>query len=314
MMKGAPNRWDELLGTRYRLSRTIGEGAAARVFEARDLKHDRDVAIKILRPEVMQEIISPRFQREVRIVAHLSHPHILPLFDSGEIDGVPYFVMPLVRGETLRAKIDREGALRVDVALSIARQVGAALEHAHGCGVVHRDIKPENVLFEGREALVTDFGIAREFTAQAISERLTAAGVVVGTPRYMSPEQAAGDPAIDARADVYALGCITFEMLTGCPPYTGTDLRALQVSRALDAPPSPRARRREVPVAADRAVRAAMAKDPGARLASARAFIDALATPLPLTAVPGGLAERRRRRWWWVAAVAIGSALLVIML
>jgi serine/threonine-protein kinase len=179
---------------------------------------------------------------------------------------------------------------------------------------VHRDIKPENILFEGREALVTDFGIARLVGVQLRGDRITDAGVVVGTPRYMSPEQAAGDPSIDARADVYALGCITFEMLTGRPPFTGGGVRSLQVIRALDHPPSPRAERREVPVAVDRAVRASMAKDPAERLPSARAFIEALVTPLPLSAVPGGMEEGRRLRMQWLIAIAIITAMWAIFL
>ncbi|MCX5761060.1 MAG: serine/threonine-protein kinase, partial [Gemmatimonadetes bacterium] len=238
--------------------------------------------------------------------AQLSHPHILPLFDSGEVDGIPYFVMPLVEGRTLRERMDREGALPVDVALGITRQVAAALEYAHGHGVVHRDIKPENILLVGREALVADFGIAVAFDAGASSERITAAGVVVGTPRYMSPEQAAGDRSVDARSDIYALGCVMYEMLTGQPPFAGGDRRSVAVSHALTAPPSPRAARREVSVAVDRAVRAAMAKNPADRIQTARALIDALSTPLPRHAVPA--ARRSPLRWGAGVVVVLAVA------
>ncbi len=294
--------WKSALAARYRLDRLIGEGSAACVYAARDLKHGRDVAVKILRPELVQEVVSPRFLREIHIAAQLSHPHILPLFDSGEVEGIPYFVMPLINGETLRDRLERDGALPLEVALSITRQVAAALEHAHERSVVHRDIKPENILLVGREAMVADFGIAVAFDQRATAERITAAGVVVGTPRYMSPEQAAGERNVDARSDLYALGCVTYEMLTGTPPFTGADARAVAVSHAIDAPPSPRAKRREVPVAVDRAVRAAMAKNPADRLPTARAFIDALSTPLSLDLVPGAR-RRRRQRLLGVAAV-----------
>jgi serine/threonine-protein kinase len=295
-MERIPAPWKTALGARYHLTHKIGEGVAALVFEGRDLKLDRDVAVKVLRPEMVHEIVSPRFHREIRIAAHLSHPHILPLFDCGEVDGTPFFVMPLVRGQTLRTKLEKEGRLQVEVAVSIARQVAAALE---------------NILFEGREALVTDFGIARE-PSGLTAERLTAAGVAVGTPRYMSPEQAAGDPSTDARADVYALGCVTYEMLTGRAPFEGESQRPIEVSRALDLPPSPRRHRHEVPVAVDRAVRAAMHKDPNQRLQTARAFINALAAPLPLELVPGAIDERRRR-WRRTVLALAGSALALVV-
>ena len=301
--------WNAALAGRYHLDRLLGEGSAACVYAARDLRHERDVAVKILRAELVQEVVSPRFLREIHIAAQLSHPHILPLFDSGEVDGIPYFVMPLVEGRTLRERMDREGALPVDVALGITRQVAAALEYAHGHGVVHRDIKPENILLVGREALVADFGIAVAFDAGASSERITAAGVVVGTPRYMSPEQAAGDRSVDARSDIYALGCVMYEMLTGQPPFAGGDRRSVAVSHALTAPPSPRAARREVSVAVDRAVRAAMAKNPADRIQTARALIDALSTPLPRHAVPSRLGPFRR---WLLAASVVLVAIVAV--
>src|SRR5512136_3438958 len=203
---------------RYRIERELGRGGMATVFLAADLKHERKVAIKVLDPEVAAAIGPERFLREIATVAKLTHPHILPLFDSGVADGLLFYVMPFVEGESLRDRITREKQLPVDDALRIAREVADALSYAHSRGVVHRDIKPENILLEEGHAVVADFGIAR---AAAGAEKLTATGVMVGTPAYMSPEQAAGSRELDGRSDLYSLGCVLYEMLAGQPPFTG---------------------------------------------------------------------------------------------
>src|SRR5204862_3363594 len=192
---------------------------------AHDRKHDRDVAIKVLHPELAAALGGERFLSEIRTTARLQHPHILPLLDSGEAGGLLYYVMPFVAGETLRARLERERQLPVDDALRIAREVADALSAAHALGIIHRDIKPENILLQGGHALVADFGIALAVQS-AGGARMTQTGLSLGTPQYMSPEQAMGEKAIDARADIYALGAVTYEMLVGEPPFTGPSVQA----------------------------------------------------------------------------------------
>jgi len=201
------------------IDRELGRGGMAVVYLARDLKHDRDVALKVLRPELGRSIGTDRFLREIRIEASLQHPHILPLHDSGEADGLLYYSMPFVEGESLRERINREEQLTIEGAVAIAIDVAQALQHANERGVVHRDIKPENILLTGDNAVVADFGIASAM-AEAGAETLTESGVAIGTPAYMSPEQAGGRP-VDGRCDIYALGCVLYEMLVGEPPFTG---------------------------------------------------------------------------------------------
>jgi len=201
----------------YTVDRELGHGGMAVVFLAQDLKHHRPVALKVLRPEVAAALGAERFLREVRFVAQLHHPHILPLYDSGEAAGLLYYVMPYVEGETLRDRLKRETQLPLEDALAITREVADALTYAHGHDVVHRDIKPENILLESGHALVADFGVARAITA-AGGEQLTDTGIAVGTPSYMSPEQASGESRLDGRSDTYSLGCVLYEMLTGEPP------------------------------------------------------------------------------------------------
>ncbi|MDH3456222.1 MAG: serine/threonine protein kinase, partial [Gemmatimonadota bacterium] len=208
------------LGDRYPLVRELGRGGAAVVYLADDRKHHRQVAIKVLRPELAATLGTDRFLREIEIAAQLSHPHILPLYDSGEAEGLLYYVMPYVTGESLRERIARTGRLELAEAVHITTEVADALTYAHGRGVVHRDIKPENILLESGHALVTDFGIARA-VSKAGEERVTSPGIVVGTPIYMSPEQAEGNGETDQRTDVYALGCVLYEMIAGEPPFTG---------------------------------------------------------------------------------------------
>lgn len=303
--------WPQALDAQYTLLHPLSDGEAARVFAAHDRKHARDVAIKVLRLDATDAGIATRFLQEVRIAAQLSHPHILPLFDSGEVEGAPYFVMPLVDGMSLRRRLEEDGPLPIPVALSIARQVAAALEHAHARGVVHRDIKPANILLDGREAMVTDFGVAAALSTP-LDDRITLTGMVVGTPRYMSPEQAAGDPTLDGRADIYALGVVLFEMLTGEAPYSSVFTAAAWNPDG--APPSARARRPEVPVEVDAAIAAAIARDPQQRMPSARAFIDALASPsLSATTPVEGTSTAVGARASWRRPAALLGAFLIVM-
>ncbi|HXH63478.1 MAG TPA: serine/threonine-protein kinase, partial [Gemmatimonadales bacterium] len=214
------------LAGRYAIERQLGAGGMATVYLARDLKHDRGIALKVLRPEIAAAVGAERFLQEIRISAKLDHPHILTLIDSGSADGFVYYVLPYVRGESLRDKLDREKQLGIAEALAIANQVASALEYAHRQGVVHRDIKPENILLREGEAVVADFGIALA-VREAGDLRLTESGVALGTPLYMSPEQAEGDRQIDARSDVYSLAAVVYEMLAGEPPHTGPTVQAL---------------------------------------------------------------------------------------
>src|SRR5437667_3304498 len=221
------------LADRYALERELGHGGMATVFLARDLRHGRLVAIKVLRPEIAAALGPERFLREIELAARLTHPHILPLHDSGTAQGSLYYVMPYVEGETLRERVEREGQLPLEQAVQIAREVADALSHAHSRDVVHRDIKPENILLEAGHAVVSDFGIARAITAAA-GGNLTATGVAIGTPAYMSPEQASGQSQIDGRTDIYALGCMLYEMLAGDPPFLASTPRAVLARQSLD--------------------------------------------------------------------------------
>jgi serine/threonine protein kinase len=227
------------LAGRYHIERELGRGGMATVYLARDLKHSREVAIKVLRAELSSALGPTRFLREVEIAAQLSHPHILPLYDSGDADGSLFYVMPYIKGESLRQKLTREGELPIDEALAITRQVAAALGHAHGQHVIHRDVKPENILLHEGEAMVADFGIALATTAEE-GKRLSETGFVIGTPEYMSPEQAMSERVLDARSDVYSLACVLYEMLAGEPPYTGPNARALLTKQLVDPVPGVR--------------------------------------------------------------------------
>ncbi|MEO5800179.1 MAG: protein kinase [Gemmatimonadales bacterium] len=266
---------------RYTIERELGAGGMATVYLAHDLKHDRDVAIKVLHPDLGAALGSERFLSEIRTTARLQHPHILPLLDSGSAQGPDmsgpylYYVMPLVTGETLRSRLEREQLLPVDDAVRIAREVADALGHAHGLGVIHRDIKPENILVQGGHALVADFGIALAVQS-AGGARMTQTGLSLGTPQYMSPEQAMGERAIDARSDVYALGAVTYEMLTGDPPFTGSSVQAIVAKIITEKPSAIRVVRDTVPEAVEAAVLGALAKLPADRWPSAAAFVAAL--------------------------------------
>src|SRR5438034_241287 len=224
------------LGDRYRIERVLGRGGMATVYVAEDLRHSRQVAIKVLRPDVAAAIGAERFLREIAIAARLTHPHVLPLIDSGQADGSLYYVMPYVRGETLRERLVREQRFALKDALRIARELGAGLDYAHREGFVHRDVKPENVLLADGHAVLADFGIARAIF-QAGGEHVTEVGLAIGTPEYMSPEQAAGDRELDGRCDEYALACVVYEMVAGEPPFSGDSARAI-VAKHLSEPPA----------------------------------------------------------------------------
>src|SRR2546429_815682 len=263
------------LADRYAIDRELGHGGTATVYLAQDLKHGRSVAVKVLRPELAAALGAERFLREIEIAARLSHPHILSLHDSGEAAGFLYYVMPFVEGESLRDRLNREPQLPIDEAVRIAREVATALSHAHGHNLVHRDIKPENILLSGGEAVVADFGIARAIVA-AGAGKLTDTGLAVGTPGYMSPEQAMAQEHVDGRADTYALGCVLYEMLAGHPPFLGTTPQEVLARHTLDPVPPLRTIRREVPPAVEQAVLRALAKSPADRFPSAAAFSEAL--------------------------------------
>src|SRR3989441_26618 len=252
----------------------------ATVYLAHDQRHHRLVAIKVLKPELAAALGPERFLQEIEIAAGLTHPHILPLYDSGEATGLLYYVMPYVEGETLRNRLDGAGQLPLAEAVQITREVADALSHAHSHDVVHRDIKPENILLEAGHAVVSDFGIARAITA-AGGGKLTGTGVAVGAPAYMSPEQAAASARVDERSDIYSLGCVLYEMLAGEPPYTGPSAQVVIAKRFTDPVPSVRRLREGVPPAIDAAVSRALAKSPADRVGTAAPFAGALGAPPP---------------------------------
>ena len=227
------------LAGRYRFERELGRGGTAVVFLAHDVKHDRKVALKVLLPQVALAIGAERFQREIAIAARLTHPHILTLHDSGEADGLLYYVMPFLQGESVRDWLGRKQQLPVAEAVRIGAEVASALDYAHRRGVVHRDIKPENILLEGGYAIVADFGIARAKSA-AESSAITQTGITIGTPTYMSPEQSVAAQDLDGRSDIYSLGCVVYEMLAGQPPFHGSSLREILSRHAMDPVPSVR--------------------------------------------------------------------------
>lgn len=302
------DRLSIVLAARYQIERQLGQGGMATVYLARDVRHERKVAIKVLEPELAAHLGSERFLHEIKVTANLQHPNILPLFDSGAVDEFLYYVMPYVDGESLRAKIVRDGQLSVEETIDIARAVAAALDYAHEHGIVHRDIKPENVLLQRGQALVADFGIALAVNA-AGGPRLTETGLSIGTPNYMSPEQASGDRALDARSDIYSMGAITYEMLTGDPPHSASSIQAV-IAKILSEKPSPISQSRDlVPANVDAAVQRALAKSPADRFVRAAHFADALTNPgfrLPLTGqvrIAAAPTEPKPTSWLWTGAV-----------
>jgi tetratricopeptide (TPR) repeat protein len=264
------------LSDRYAVERELGHGGMATVFLAHDRKHERPVAIKVLGHDVAEQLGAERFLREIKTAAQLNHPNVLPLYDSGEADGLLYYVMPFVDGGSLRDRLDREGPLPIEAALRIAQEVAEALDHAHGLGIIHRDIKPENILFLSGRPVVADFGIARAVSGGG-RQQLTQTGMAIGTPAYMSPEQAVGDPHLDGRSDVYALGCVLYEMLSGHPPFMGTTPREVIARHTVDAVPPLRTARPTISAKVDETITRALAKVPADRFANAHEFAEALA-------------------------------------
>ena len=313
-MDGKADKLADALRDRYAVERELGRGGMATVYLARDIKHERPVALKVLRPEVAPALAGDRFLREIRLTATLQHPNILPLLDSGHAAGLYYYVTPFVEGKSLRERIRQERQLPADEAVRLTREVADALDYAHGLGVIHRDIKPENILLSRGHALVADFGIALA-VSQAGGERLTETGLSLGTPAYMSPEQALADATPDGRSDQYSLACVLYEMLAGEPPYTGKTPQAIIAKRLHDPLPSLRTVR-EVPPALEAAVNRALARTPADRFPSTAAFAEALSRAEPVPVGPPAPARKRLGRAWvivplaLIAAVALGLLLL----
>ena len=299
-------RLNTALEGRYKIEREIGEGGMATVYLAEDLKHERKVALKVLKPEVAAVIGAERFLTEIKTTAHLQHPHILPLFDSGEADRLLFYVMPYVEGESLREKLDRERQLSVDEAVRLTTDVSEALQAAHEQGVIHRDIKPANILLSGRRPLVADFGIALAVSA-AGGDRLTETGLSMGTPHYMSPEQAAGESHIDARSDIYSLATMLYEMLAGEPPYSGRTPQVVLTKRLVEPVPSVRRIRDKVPASIDAAIQRALAPVPADRFATTGEFTAELRTLVVSEPHPP-------MRWKGWAAAGVAAALVTAAL
>ena len=268
-----------LLAGRYAVERELGRGGMASVYLGQDTRHGRPVAIKVMHADLSRSVGADRFQREIAIAARLQHPHILPLFDSGEQDGILYYVMPFIDGESLRDRITRERHLPVAEATRVAGEVAGALAYAHERGVVHRDIKPENILLSKGGAIVADFGIARATSAVGI-ESLTSTGMVLGSPTYMSPEQYDGSVEVDGRADLYALGCVLYEMLAGMPPFVGPNIMSILAVKMTSDPTPLRELRQQVPIHLERAVSIAMSRTPVDRFRNGAEFAAALVAPV----------------------------------
>jgi serine/threonine-protein kinase len=312
------DRLTTALAGRYRLERQLGQGGMATVYLAQDPKHDRQVAIKVLRPELAAVLGAERFVQEIKTTAALSHPHILPLFDSGEADGFLYYVMPYIQGETIREKLTRETQFGIEEAVKITTEVADALEYAHQNGVIHRDIKPENVLLHNGRPMVMDFGIALAVSAAA-GGRMTETGLSLGTPHYMSPEQATADKQITARSDVYSLASVLYEMLTGSPPHLGGSAQQIIMKIVTETPAPVTQMRKSVPPNVAMAVGKALEKLPADRFDSARAFAEALANQSFAAATSTGTtAAQGPRRLWWrdpriAATAAVGIAVGAVL-
>ena len=306
-MDELPRALVDALVDRYRFVHPLGRGGMARVYLARDLVNDRDVALKVLNPEMAKTVGEDRFKREIRVASRLEHPNILRVLDSGQVDDLLWFTMPYVQGEDLGDLLINESSLPLPRALAITRAVGAALDYAHEQGVVHRDIKPDNILLQGDQVMVADFGVAR--AVSEMHEKLTATGMVVGTPVYMSPEQASGEKEIDGRSDQYALASVLYEMIAGEPPFRGPTPTAT-LMRRFGGPPQALRPIFDIPESVERAIFRALDKDPAERYATVSEFLDALegtgvapaagataapaAPPAPRGGFLGGLFGRRK--------------------
>lgn len=311
------------LSDRYTIERETGSGRMAVVYLGTDLRHHRQVAIKVLRPDVAVSLGARRFLREIEFAARLTHPHILSLHDSGEAAGYLYYVMPYIEGETLRERLDRERILPIDEACQIAGEVGDALDYAHGQGVIHRDIKPENILLSGGHAVVADFGLARALEESG-GEKLTQTGIIIGAPVYSSPEQSGGDGPVDGRTDQYSLATVVYEMLTGDPPYPGTSARAILARKMTQVPTSPRLVRDTIPPHAEVAVMKALARLPADRYRTTGEFCagltrggsSAMARSADADAgsgkVPSFWSELKRRHVYHTAAVYAAVAWVLV--
>jgi serine/threonine protein kinase len=301
-------RLDRALDARYRIDRELGRGGMATVFLAHDSKHDRQVALKVMHPEIAFALGRERFLREIRFAARLSHPHIVSIYDSGEADGLLFYVMPFVEGESLRDRLDRESQLPIDESLRLTREIADGLAYAHSSGIVHRDIKPENILISHNHASIADFGIAWAVGA-ARDDRITATGISLGTPAYMSPEQALGEQ-VDASTDAWALGCVLYEMIAGFPPF-GSEPRQV-LTRSLTTTPAPLSQVRQVPDGVQTVIDSALARGREERIANGQEFGEALDN------ASSGLSvqlkhNKQRRRTPRIAAIATGVAALLII-
>jgi eukaryotic-like serine/threonine-protein kinase len=317
----------QTLGSALTLEQELTGGGMATVYVAQDNALNRKVVVKVLPSDLAAAMSVERFKREILVSAGLQHPHIVPVLGSGEVDGLPYFIMPFIDGESLRTRLTR-GPLSVRETVGIMKDVARALTYAHGRDVVHRDIKPDNILLIGGSAVVTDFGVAkalrashttgrggRAVTPGGTSAMITAHGIAIGTPAYMAPEQAAGDPATDHRADLYALGIVSWEMLTGTAPYQGMSPQQVMAAHMVSSPPSIGSRRYDVPKALAAVVDQLLAKEPRDRPRSAADLIRALENPAVISgafvSVPGREASRRRRLWLALAATIVAVAGIV---
>ncbi len=317
-------RLSAALADRYRVERELGQGGMSTVFLAEDLKHQRQVAIKVLREDLAASMGAARFLREIQIAAQLQHPNILPLLDSGNAGGLLFYVMPFVKGQSLRDRLDREGELPIGEAVRLLIEVADALAVAHEHGVVHRDIKPDNVMLSGRHALVTDFGVARavaegrsDATGGGAHGGITTLGVAVGTPAYMSPEQAAADPHVDQRSDIYAVGAMAYELLTGRPPFTGATPQQVLAAQVTETPDPVSKRRASIPPALEAVIMRCLEKRPADRWQSAGellAQLEPLATPsggmTPTQLTPVSVAPARTPKGMWLL-IALGAVALV---
>jgi serine/threonine-protein kinase len=314
-------RLQSALGTAYRVERELAAGGMSVVFLANEVALGRKVVVKVLRPELSAGLSTERFRREIQLVAPLQHPHIVPVFAAGEAEGLVYYTMPFIAGESLRARLRRDYPLSIPDAVQILREILDALDHAHAHGIVHRDIKPENVLLSGTHVLVADFGVAKAVTAAAVDTTLTGTGFALGTPAYMAPEQAVGDPHTDHRADIYAAGVLAYEMLAGRPPFHGSPPQALVAAHITQAPKPLSRQRPDIPPALEAAVIRCLAKQPGERWQSAAKLRGALEgmmlTPVSGTTIVSGpvadegRAAQRRSGWRWLLPIALAGAAVI---